>query len=74
MLAHSTGNELTRGTPELVLNLIWFGYITRLSQWGGGGNSIVLRIRSAPNVFLAHSPCRPNAHTFQQKKLENIEF
>ncbi len=20
-----------------VLNLIWFGYIARLSQWGGGG-------------------------------------
>jgi hypothetical protein len=39
-------NELTRGPPELVqhfrfgaralhvLNLIWFGYITRLPQWG----------------------------------------
>jgi hypothetical protein len=23
-----------------VLNLIWFGYIARLSQWGGGGGVI----------------------------------
>ncbi len=45
--------ELTRGPPEVssaliggahidartlhVLNLIWFGNISRLSQWGGGG-------------------------------------
>jgi hypothetical protein len=43
-------SELTRGPSELVQHfrlwvaqelldpkLIWFGYITRLSQWGGGG-------------------------------------
>ncbi len=27
-----------------VLNLIWFGYIARLSQWGGGGNFLVQMI------------------------------
>jgi hypothetical protein len=45
-------NELSRGSPELVLStvgdhigaralpdpkFIWFGYITRLSQWEEGG-------------------------------------
>ncbi len=30
------------GTRALhVLNLIWYGYIARLSQWGGGDNFIV---------------------------------
>jgi hypothetical protein len=89
VLAHSTGNELTRGPPELVqqfrlqggihigaralhvLNLIWFGYITRLSQWGGGGNSIILLVRSAPNVVLAHSPYKL-MHTLFNKINEKI--
>ncbi len=55
-------NELTRGPPELVItfvyrgvhigatcpNLLWFGYILRLSHWGGGGviSSFILFLRA----------------------------
>ncbi len=86
MLPQSTGNELTRGTPALsalsfiggvhigaralpVLNLIWFSYIARLSQWDKRAMRFAYR-KSEPNVVLACSPCRLNAHTFNKRNLK----
>jgi hypothetical protein len=36
--------EFTSAQERAALNLIWFGYIARLSQWGGGGNFLVQMI------------------------------
>jgi hypothetical protein len=37
-LFQSVASVLQVGARALhVINLIWFGYISRLSQWGGGG-------------------------------------
>ncbi len=58
-------NELTRGPPELVqhfrlqreftlvhvLSLIWFGYIARLSQWGGGWLMVISSFKWFLPVF-----------------------